>query len=114
MEGTAYLLKRNMNTLEPSGFQASKIVMVGGPTVSDIWPEIVCDILGCPLSIVNGVNAGAIGAAILAGCGIGLFPDEREAFRLLGFAEKLLYPNKEIAQEYEFLYRGFCLQGEKM
>ncbi len=83
MESAAHLMKVRIIELAGIGMTAQKITMVGGPAESPVWPQIVADITGLELELVNGQTAGALGAAMLAGIGAGLFADEREAFEAL-------------------------------
>jgi sugar (pentulose or hexulose) kinase len=79
MEGAARLLNGKLNELKGHGFRYDQAVMVGGPSRSAIWRDIVAETTGLEVT-VNGRSAGARGAALLAGIGIGLYRDERAAF----------------------------------
>ncbi len=59
---------------------ARKIRLVGGITKSKVWCRVISEITGAKVSVVNGEHAGAVGSAIMAGVGIGLFENEIEAF----------------------------------
>jgi sugar (pentulose or hexulose) kinase len=78
MEGAARLLKGKMREAEAHGFRHERAVMVGGPASSPVWPGIVADITGIEVT-VGARSAGAQGAAILAGIGIGMYRDEADA-----------------------------------
>ena len=54
--------------------------MIGGISNSPVCVGIVSEVLGKPISVVNGQCAGAAGSCMLAGIGIGLYRDERDAF----------------------------------
>ncbi|MHB1483379.1 MAG: xylulokinase [Saccharofermentanales bacterium] len=73
MEGAAYLLKENMDVLRDSGLIADSLVMVGGPSETHPWPQIISEILGIEITSANGAFAGAAGAARLAGIGAGKY-----------------------------------------
>lgn len=107
MEGVAFLMKSEIDTLAKAGIQASSLTMVGGPSETFPWPQILCDILDMKLSVVNGSCAGAVGAAILAGIGAGIYSDERDAFLKLSFERKTLTPNKDLAGIYQERYEEF-------
>ena len=83
MESAARLLNEKLQALKAHGFRYDRAVMVGGPANSPIWPTIVGEITGIAIS-VGGRSAGARGAALLAGQGVGLFKDEQEAFGRAG------------------------------
>lgn len=80
IESAAYILKSNLEALEKTGLAAEKITMIGGISNSAVCVKIISEVLGKPVSVVNGQCAGAIGSCMLAGIGAGLYKDEREAF----------------------------------
>lgn len=79
MEGAARLLNGKITTLRDHGLRYERAVMVGGPAKSPVWPGIVEQITGLEVQ-VGSRSAGAQGAAILAGMGLGLYRDEQDAF----------------------------------
>jgi len=81
MEGAARLLHDKVKQLASRGINFKQAVMVGGPSKSPVWPRIVEEITGIQLS-VGSRHAGARGAALLAGIGIGLYRDETEAYKM--------------------------------
>ena len=68
MEGAAELLNEKIKILAANGIKFNNAVMVGGPSKSPIWPQIVKEITGINLT-VGSQHAGAKGAAIIAGTG---------------------------------------------
>ena len=80
IESAAYILKENLKTLKGYGLKAEKITMIGGISNSPVCVGIVSEVLEKPISVVNGQCAGAVGACMLAGIGVGIYKDEREAF----------------------------------
>lgn len=60
-----------------------KIHLVGGITKSKVWSRVISEVTGKKVEVVNGEHAGAVGSAIMAGVGIGLFENEIEAFDLI-------------------------------
>ncbi len=80
IESAAFKLKGNLAALEQSGLKADKVTMIGGISNSPVCVGIVSEVLEKPISVVNGQCAGAAGSCMLAGIGIGLYRDERDAF----------------------------------
>ena len=78
MESAVRLLDEKIVELKEHGFHYDRAVMVGGPSNSPVWPGIVQEITGIDLT-VGTRSAGAAGAAILAGIGLGHYRDERDA-----------------------------------
>ena len=89
IESGAAILKENLAYAENNGLCANKITMVGGMTNSATCVRIIAETLGRDIRVVNGVSAGAIGAAMLAGIGAGVFKNERDAYEKMNFKETL-------------------------
>ena len=104
MEGTAFELKRKVQELAKAGIPAKRITMVGGPSESSVWPLIVSEILGLELRLINGQNAGAVGAAILAGIGAGVFGNELDAFSAMKEKSTCISPSASAVSRYSSIY----------
>jgi xylulokinase len=78
MEGAARLLHEKLLALGEHGMHFERAVMVGGPSASPLWTSIVAERLGLEVT-VGGRSAGALGAAMLAGIGAGIYRDEYDA-----------------------------------
>ena len=107
MEGAAFAMRRRIAELEELAIPARRIVMVGGPAESPVWPRIVSDVTGLRLELLNGQTAGALGGAILAGVAAGVFADERAGFAALGGESQRISPHPGRCRLYEDLYRNY-------
>ena len=107
MEGPALRMRYHIERLTAAGIGAERIAMVGGPSESPVWPQIVAEITGLELKLINGQSAGAMGAAILAAVGAGLFRDEKEAFAAMGGEGTLITPSAEAIRAYDPIYQCF-------
>ncbi|MBE7049223.1 MAG: hypothetical protein E7394_00445 [Ruminococcaceae bacterium] len=67
---------------------AKKIRLVGGITKSKVWCRVISEITGVNVSVVNGEHAGAVGSAIMAGVGVGIYENEKKAFYSIYGEEK--------------------------
>lgn len=97
MEGTVKLLKENLDSLKKKGISAECAIMVGGPSENPMWIKIIEEICGIPVKVVHGEVAGAVGAAVLAGIGVGIYNDEYHAqyvFNLKREGEKICIYSK--------------------
>lgn len=83
IEGAALILKENLEALEKCGLKAEKITMIGGISNSADCVNIVSEVLGKPIRVANGQAAGAIGAALLGGIGVGIYKNEKDAFSII-------------------------------
>lgn len=109
MEGCAFLLKNQISKLEKFiNTEMKRVVLVGGPTKSPVWPGIIAAILNRPCAIPEtGQHTGALGAVIFAGLGAGIYPSVEEARKQVAAAEKNIEPDKNITGKYEKIYRSY-------
>ncbi len=113
MEGAAFEVRRLMERLDKAGITAEEATMVGGPTESPIWPQIVADVTDFHFKLINGQTAGAVGAAIFAAIGYGLFNSEQEAFQAMGGSGRTVRPDSRRVRQYNFLYEKFMEKFQK-
>jgi autoinducer 2 (AI-2) kinase len=92
---------------EATGKHPQKIVFAGGAAKSSLWPQILADVLGIPVDVPVVKEATALGAAILAGKGIGLYTSVKDAVSSLVKIEKTFLPNKENSEVYEKAYQNW-------
>lgn len=83
MEGTVRMLKTKLDDLKSQGITADRAVMVGGPSEDPMWSKLIHDICGISVRVEHGAFAGAVGAAVMAGIGVGIYKDEHAAKELL-------------------------------
>ena len=76
------VLKEKLDILKGIGISPKTAVMVGGPSKNPMYLELIEKICGIKVSVRHGVNAGAVGAAMLAGIGAGIYKDEADANRI--------------------------------
>jgi xylulokinase len=112
-EGVGYSARLVIESLEasacvrPIAFNHS-----GGGAASDLWCQIRADILGRPIKRMKIRDAGVLGAASMAGTGIGVFASLREAASSFVLVDKVFEPDlKERKrhdlgfEKYQMLYR---------
>jgi autoinducer 2 (AI-2) kinase len=92
---------------EATGKRPQKIVFAGGAAKSALWPQILADVLGIPVDVPVVKEATALGAAIMAGKGIGLYAGVKEAARSLVKIEKKFSPNEKNREVYEKAYNAW-------
>ena len=79
MEGTVGLLKHHIDALAAQGITATSAIMVGGPSEDPLWASLIKEICGISVEITRGAYAGAVGAAMIAGIGVGIYTNENDA-----------------------------------
>ena len=82
MEGAVALLKEKLSELHSVGIRPKSAVMVGGPSEDPLYCQIIEQMCGVTVRVLHGAHAGAVGAAMLAGIGAGVYKDEANAFAI--------------------------------
>jgi len=73
MEGVAFALRDGVEMIEAQCGKALEILVSGGGARSPFWRQVMADVWGRELVTVNETEGAALGAAILAGVGVGVF-----------------------------------------
>jgi xylulokinase len=76
LEGVAFNLLSCLAAFEENGRPVPTVDAIGGGARSDVWLQVIADVWGRPVrrrSLVDEANS--LGAAIVGGVGVGLFPD---------------------------------------
>jgi autoinducer 2 (AI-2) kinase len=105
MENTALVTLGHLRLVEQAtGNRPEKIVFAGGASKSSLWPQILADVLGIPVEVPAVKEATALGAALLAGKGIGLYQDIKAAARSLVTMEQQFLPDASNREIYRKAY----------
>lgn len=107
MEGAAYSLRHNLEIAEKAGAKTHKLCAVGGSANSSLWMQIKADITGKTISVPASDTATTLGAAILAGVGVGFYKDYQEAVGLTVKERRRYEPNRENAAVYKKGYEMY-------
>jgi xylulokinase len=93
LEGVAFSARLAFDALEKSaGVRPTNLKAGGGGFASDTWAQLRADVLGRPIQRVEGRDPGAIGAAVMAGVGIGAMTDLVTATSALVKADRMFTP----------------------
>ena len=106
MEGVVYSLRLGMEVFDDLGIPINRIIASGGGTRHPFWLELMSNIFGRIIEVSDMPDASAVGAAMLAGVGTGLFSDIQKAYQPDKLSSKqLIKPNPEKVEKYsqEFL-----------
>ncbi|MHB8770033.1 MAG: xylulokinase [Syntrophales bacterium] len=108
LEGIAYSLFDAMQALAEVGLPFTDLRIIGGGAKSPLWRRIVADVMGMPVMVPKAGDS-SFGAALVAGVGIGLFPDVRTAVEKCVRFEETITPDRENQERYS---RYFALYQE--
>ncbi|MCU1491632.1 MAG: hypothetical protein JWM85_3037 [Acidimicrobiaceae bacterium] len=105
-ESAAYVARGHCAILqEVSGTEMSEVVFTGGAAKGTLWPEILADVLGVPVRIPKVKESTALGAALYAGVGAGLWDDAAAVGAELSVFERELTPDLDRRSRYEELFQ---------
>jgi autoinducer 2 (AI-2) kinase len=79
----------------------TEIVFAGGASKGKLWPQILADVTGCKIKIPKVTEATALGAAMAAGVGAGVFTSLSQASKELVVWDKEYLPNMENKKAYD-------------
>lgn len=80
LEGCAYGLRQLIEMVEQvTGQKLTRFSSIGGGAKSRVWAQIKADITGRDITVLDMNDMAPVGAALLAGVGIGVFKDVYEA-----------------------------------
>ena len=94
MEGVAYSLTDCLDILREMKIAVNDMTVCGGGGKSPLWRQILADMYGCEVKTIQSEEGPALGAAILAGVGAGIFSDVPSACAKLIHSYSVTAPNK--------------------
>ena len=107
VESVAYTIRQGVEGLPDIGLDVRSFRAVGGGSKSDRWVQILADIIGTPFIRPRITEAGALGVAILAGSGIGVFDSQADGARAMLSIDREFEPNQEKHRVYNELYERY-------
>ena len=103
LEGICYRMKSILLSLEELTGQAQEIRVSGSFTRSEVWLQMLADVLGREISLPDVEEGAAFGAAILGFYTLGLLPSLDAAADMVGI-KRIFTPSENHHQTYETLY----------
>ncbi|MBN1994319.1 MAG: hypothetical protein JW953_16595 [Anaerolineae bacterium] len=100
IEGASFYLKEIVDSLPPTGIKIQEYRATGGGARSDRWVQTVADIMGRPVIRPENTEAGALGAAIIAGVGSGAFASYQEGVEAMVRLDRTFEPDLSMHQRY--------------
>lgn len=73
MEGVAFGVRRAVSDFAKNGAHIDSITMMGGAAKSPAWMQMIASITGVPIKRLNCADVCAVGAAMIAACGAGIY-----------------------------------------
>jgi xylulokinase len=109
MEGVVLTLRQGFRLMLELGVPVQRVVASGGGINHPLWLQLQADILNRPIYRTQTEEAAAVGAALLAGVGVGVYPDARAACRrTVRWQGEVVYPNPDNVALYDAAYETYC------
>ncbi|MEG1985165.1 MAG: xylulokinase [Oscillospiraceae bacterium] len=105
MEGVAFSQRSCLDVFEEMDIAPNEMMACGGGARSAFWRKILADVYGCTVKTVSSTKEGpALGVAILAGVGTGVYSSVQQACELIVRADSNEIPDKQNTEKYEEYY----------
>lgn len=101
VEGLDYQFLDIVTAMESGlGLKAEKLMVVGGAVRNKFWMQNKADVVGRPMEAPMVEEATPLGAAILAGIGVGLYKDEQDGFEHVYKPGQVYEPDDRLVSKY--------------
>jgi xylulokinase len=108
LESIAYVVRRNVSAIEDMGLNVVEIRALGGGARSALWKQIEASVCGLPVVTTTSTEPATLGAALLAGVGIGLFASAADAAASMVQVAARFAPEPSDRDRYEEGYARYC------
>jgi xylulokinase len=108
MEGVVFSLRQGLELILKMGVPVERIIASGGGTQHPLWLQLQADVFQRPVYQARTVQPAALGAALLAGVGIGTFASAAEACeRVVRLRREIVMPNQDNVALYQESYERY-------
>ncbi|NPV55298.1 MAG: hypothetical protein HPY76_01295 [Anaerolineae bacterium] len=104
LEGSVFELVWSLERLKDAGMPVKQLWMIGGAARNPLLTQIVADACGVPVWLTQYSHGPALGAAMLAGMGLGLFDSHEAARRVFAVQSRVVEPNPGNSRTYTDLF----------
>ena len=107
MEGVAYSLLHNLETAKQAKSVVGTLYSGGGSANSDLWMQIKSDVTNKPVAVPSSDISTTLGAAMLGGVGVGIYPNFADAVKNTVRIKKTFYPDAKNHEIYLKRYKTY-------
>ncbi len=104
MEGVSYSLRDCLEIFREMEIDVTDMMACGGGGSSPLWRQMLADLYHCPVKTASSKEGPALGVAILAMVGAGLYPSVPEACDAIIKTDKIQQPIEENMPQYDRCY----------
>jgi len=106
LEGVAFMLRQNLETLKNAGLPVRELRSTGGGSRSSLWNQIKADVCRLPVVTLKMEDTALLGDAILAGVASGVFGSVEQGCQAMVQPGRI-YPPGEQADLYDVPFRRY-------
>ena len=104
MEGVVYSLRDCLEIIKEMGVGISEVRASGGGGKSKLWRQMQSDIFGTPITTINSSEGPALGVALLAGVGAGVYSNIQQACDEVIKVKTVQDPDMNLYTKYSKFY----------
>lgn len=105
MEGVSFGLRDSLELVKNKDVKLRDVRVIGGGARSKVWQQILADIFGHDISLLNVEEGPAFGAAIIAGVGTGVYSSFSEIDQGIVRVTRTISPIEANVRYYNQLYK---------
>lgn len=105
LEGVSYSLRDCVEVFREMDINVSDMMACGGGGSSPLWRSMLADLYNCPVKTAASKEGPALGVALLALTGAGVYSSVPEACAAVVKTDKIQQPNEAAVPVYEDYYR---------
>ncbi len=114
LEGVAFSLEHNLRVAAETGAEVGELVAMGGASNSRLWTQIKADVTGKTIHVPTSDTATTLGAAILAGVGVGLYGSFAQAVEETIVITRTQEPDMERHEQYRKYMEQYLLLSQAL
>lgn len=104
LEGTAFAIRHNLETAASIGAKPQRLAAAGGPARNEVWSQIMADVTGLPIQVMEENGGAPLGDAALAAKGAGLIDTFQPMIQAHARMRRLFRPQPGAAERYQPLF----------
>jgi len=114
IESVIAMTARNIEMIKEKGIAIKTIYMLGGGAKNKIWSQTLADMTGISVATLTQTENASMGAALIAGVGVGIFKDFESACSIAVKVQARYEPNSENYSVYRKVYKEYIALYESL
>lgn len=108
LEGVAFAMRDSFEVAKSLGLHIERTKICGGGAKSPLWCQIMANVLGIKVDLLESEEGPAMGGAMLAAVACGEYPSVEAAAKAIVKVVDTIEPDPELTAKYEKKYRQFA------